>query len=69
MNVNNKKIVIDSITRIQRHLRAEVEVDEDGDGVVKNAEIIRYLMAMALFIQNHVIDSNDKLQDKNYINV
>ncbi len=105
-----KKIVIDPITRIEGHLRAEVEVDEDGvvqDAFVsgqlfrgievilkgrdprdagllagricgvctnshfraavssvedayalelpKNAEIIRDLMAMALFIQDHVV--------------
>ena len=107
---NNKKIVIDPITRIEGHLRAEVEVDDDGVvqeayvsgqlfrgieiilkgrdprdagllagricGVCtnshfraavtsvedayslelpKNAEIIRDLMAMALFIQDHVV--------------
>jgi len=108
--MKTKKIVIDPITRIEGHLRAEVEVD--GDGVVvdafvsgqlfrgieiilknrdprdagllagricgvctnshfraavtsvedayslelpKNAEIIRDLMAMALFIQDHVV--------------
>ena len=106
----NKKIVIDPITRIEGHLRAEVEVDEEGivqDAFVsgqlfrgievilkgrdprdagllagricgvctnshfraavtsvedayalklpKNAEIIRDLMAMALFIQDHVV--------------
>ncbi len=105
-----KKIVIDPITRIEGHLRAEVEVDENGvvqDAFVsgqlfrgievilkgrdprdagllagricgvctnshfraavssvedayalelpKNAEIIRDLMAMALFIQDHVV--------------
>jgi quinone-reactive Ni/Fe-hydrogenase large subunit len=105
-----KKIVIDPITRIEGHLRAEVEVDDDGvvqeayvsgqlfrgieiilkdrdprdaglmagricgvctnshfRGAVsavedaysiplpKNAEIIRDLMAMALFIQDHVV--------------
>jgi len=105
-----KKIVIDPITRIEGHLRAEVEVDDDGVvqeawisgqlfrgieiilknrdprdagllagricGVCtnshfraavtsvedayslelpKNAEIIRDLMAMALFIQDHVV--------------
>ncbi|MCD4668212.1 MAG: nickel-dependent hydrogenase large subunit [Sulfurimonas sp.] len=105
-----KKIVIDPITRIEGHLRAEVEVDDDGFvqeayvsgqlfrgieiilknrdprdagllagricGVCtnshfraavssvedayalklpKNAEIIRDLMAMALFIQDHVV--------------
>ncbi|WP_324172374.1 nickel-dependent hydrogenase large subunit [Sulfurimonas sp.] len=105
-----KKIVIDPITRIEGHLRVEVEVDEDGvvqDAFVsgqlfrgiemilknrdprdagllagricgvctnshfraavssvedayslklpKNAEIIRDLMAMALFIQDHVV--------------
>ncbi|ADN09357.1 nickel-dependent hydrogenase large subunit [Sulfurimonas autotrophica] len=105
-----KKIVIDPITRIEGHLRAEIEVDEDGvvkDAYVsgqlfrgiemilkgrdprdagllagricgvctnshfraavtsvedayslklpKNAEIIRDLMAMALFIQDHVV--------------
>ena len=105
-----KKIVIDPITRIEGHLRAEVEVDEEGvvqeawvsgqlfrgievilknrdprdagllagricgvctnshfraavtsveDAysleVPKNAEIIRDLMAMALFIQDHVV--------------
>ncbi|MDQ7043938.1 MAG: nickel-dependent hydrogenase large subunit [Sulfurimonas sp.] len=105
-----KKIVIDPITRIEGHLRAEIEVDEDGVvqeawvsgqlfrgieiilkgrdprdagllagricGVCtnshfraavssvedayslqlpKNAEIIRNLMAMALFIQDHVV--------------
>jgi len=105
-----KKIVIDPITRIEGHLRAEVEVNEDGvvtDAFVsgqlfrgievilknrdprdagllagricgvctnshfraavtsvedayslelpKNAEIIRDLMAMALFIQDHVV--------------
>ncbi len=105
-----KKIVIDPITRIEGHLRAEVEVDADGVvqeayvsgqlfrgieiilkgrdprdagllagricGVCtnshfraavasvedayslelpKNAEIIRDLMAMALFIQDHVV--------------
>ncbi len=108
--MSNKKIVIDPITRIEGHLRAEVEVDEDGIvqeafvsgqlfrgiemilkgrdprdagllagricGVCtnshfraavssvedayslelpKNAEIIRDLMAMALFIQDHVV--------------
>ncbi len=105
-----KKIVIDPITRIEGHLRAEVEVDDDGVvkeayvsgqlfrgielilkdrdprdagllagricGVCtnshfraavssvedayalklpKNADIIRDLMAMALFIQDHVV--------------
>ena len=105
-----KKIVIDPITRIEGHLRAEVEIDNDGvvqeayvsgqlfrgiemilkgrdprdaglltgricgvctnshfRGAVsavedayslevpKNAEIIRDLMAMALFIQDHVV--------------
>ncbi|WP_373035956.1 nickel-dependent hydrogenase large subunit [Sulfurimonas sp.] len=105
-----KKIVIDPITRIEGHLRAEVEVDEDGvvqeayvsgqlfrgieiilrgrdprdaglmagrmcgvctnshfRGAIsavedaysipipKNAEIIRDLIAMALFIQDHVV--------------
>ncbi|MEA3492166.1 MAG: nickel-dependent hydrogenase large subunit [Campylobacterota bacterium] len=105
-----KKIVIDPITRIEGHLRAEIEVDEEGIvqeayvsgqlfrgievilkgrdprdagllagricGVCtnshfraavscvedayalelpKNAEIIRDLMAMALFIQDHVV--------------
>jgi len=104
-----KKIVIDPITRIEGHLRAEVEIDEDGIvkeayvsgqlfrgieiilkgrdprdagllagricgvctnshfrgavssvenayGIVapKNAEIIRDLMSLALFIQDHV---------------
>ncbi|MEA1891844.1 MAG: nickel-dependent hydrogenase large subunit [Campylobacterota bacterium] len=108
--MKTKKIVIDPITRIEGHLRAEVEVDEDGvvqDAFVsgqlfrgievilkgrdprdagllagricgvctnshfraavssvedaysielpKNAEIIRDLMAMALFIQDHVV--------------
>ena len=108
--MKNKKIVIDPITRIEGHLRAEVEVDEDGvvqeayvsgqlfrgietilknrdprdaglmagricgvctnshfRGAVtcvedaysleipKNAEIIRDLIAMALFIQDHVV--------------
>lgn len=108
--MSNKKIVIDPITRIEGHLRAEVEVDEEGvvqDAFVsgqlfrgievilkgrdprdagllagricgvctnshfraavtsvedayalevpKNAEIIRDLMAMALFIQDHVV--------------
>lgn len=105
-----KKIVIDPVTRIEGHLRVEVEVDEDGivqeayvsgqlfrgietilrnrdprdagllagricgvctnshfRGAVtsvedaysleipKNAEIIRNLIAMALFIQDHVV--------------
>jgi len=108
--MKNRKIVIDPITRIEGHLRAEVEVDEEGvvqDAFVsgqlfrgievilkgrdprdagllagricgvctnshfrgavtsvedayslevpKNAEIIRDLMAMALFIQDHVV--------------
>jgi len=108
--MKTKKIVIDPITRIEGHLRAEVEVDENGVvqeawvsgqlfrgievilknrdprdagllagricGVCtnshfraavssvedayslelpKNAEIIRDLMAMALFIQDHVV--------------
>ena len=108
--MKTKKIVIDPITRIEGHLRAEVEVDERGvvqeawvsgqlfrgieiilknrdprdagllagricgvctnshfraavtsveDAysleVPKNAEIIRDLMAMALFIQDHVV--------------
>jgi len=108
--MKTKKIVIDPITRIEGHLRAEVEVDENGvvqDAFVsgqlfrgieiilknrdprdagllagricgvctnshfraavtsvedayslklpKNAEIIRDLMAMALFIQDHVV--------------
>ena len=108
--MKTKKIVIDPITRIEGHLRAEVEVDEEGvvqeawvsgqlfrgievilknrdprdagllagricgvctnshfraavtsveDAysleVPKNAEIIRDLMAMALFIQDHVV--------------
>jgi len=108
--MKNKKVVIDPITRIEGHLRAEVEVDENGivqeayvsgqlfrgieiilkdrdprdaglmagricgvctnshfrgaieaveDAysleVPKNAEIIRDLMAMALFIQDHVV--------------
>ena len=108
--MGNKKIVIDPITRIEGHLRAEVEVDEEGvvqeayvsgqlfrgieiilqnrdprdagllagricgvctnshfRGAItcvedayaleipKNAEIIRDLMAMALFIQDHVV--------------
>ncbi len=106
---NHKKIVIDPITRIEGHLRAEVEIDdegivkeayvsgqlfrgieiilkerdprdagllagricgvctnshfraavntvEDAYGIVapKNAEIIRELMSLALFIQDHV---------------
>lgn len=106
----NKKIVIDPITRIEGHLRVEVEVDDEGvvqdawasgqlfrgieiilkdrdprdagllagricgvctnshfRGAVtsvedaygleipKNAEIIRDLMAMALFLQDHVV--------------
>jgi quinone-reactive Ni/Fe-hydrogenase large subunit len=106
---NHKKIVIDPITRIEGHLRAEVEIDEDGVvkeayvsgqlfrgieiilkdrdprdagllagricgvctnshfrgavstvenayGIVapKNGEIIRDLMSLALFIQDHV---------------
>ena len=105
-----KKVVIDPITRIEGHLRAEVEVDENGIvqeayvsgqlfrgieiilkdrdprdaglmagricgvctnshfrgaiqavedayklNVPKNAQIIRDLMAMALFIQDHVV--------------
>ena len=108
--MSNKKIVIDPITRIEGHLRAEVEVDENGvvqeayvsgqlfrgieiilkdrdprdagllagricgvctnshfRGAItcvedaysleipKNAEIIRDLIAMALFIQDHVV--------------
>ncbi|MCD6173801.1 MAG: nickel-dependent hydrogenase large subunit [Sulfurimonas sp.] len=108
--MKTKKIVIDPITRIEGHLRAEIEVGEDGvvkDAFVsgqlfrgieiilknrdprdagllagricgvctnshfraavssvedayalklpKNAEIIRDLMAMALFIQDHVV--------------
>ncbi|WP_415250791.1 nickel-dependent hydrogenase large subunit [Sulfurimonas sp.] len=108
--MKNKKIIIDPITRIEGHLRIEVEVDEnnvvqeawasgqlfrgiemilkDRDprdagllagricgvctsshfrgavtsvedaykiAVPKNAEIIRDLMAMALFIQDHVV--------------
>ena len=108
--MNTKKIVIDPITRIEGHLRAEVEVDENGvvqeafvsgqlfrgieiilknrdprdaglmagricgvctnshfRGAItcvedaysleipKNAEIIRDLIAMALFIQDHVV--------------
>lgn len=108
--MSNKKVVIDPITRIEGHLRAEVEVDEEGIvteayvsgqlfrgieiilkgrdprdaglmagricgvctnvhfraaissvedaykiSLPKNAEIIRDLMAMALFIQDHVI--------------
>ena len=108
--MKTKKIVIDPITRIEGHLRAEVEVDKNGvvqDAFVsgqlfrgieiilkgrdprdagllagricgvctnshfraavtsvedayslelpKNAEIIRDLMAMALFIQDHVV--------------
>ena len=108
--MSTKKIVIDPITRIEGHLRVEVEVDESGvvqeawasgqlfrgieiilkdrdprdagllagricgvctnshfRGAVmsvedayglevpKNAEIIRDLMAMALFIQDHVV--------------
>ena len=108
--MSNKKIVIDPITRIEGHLRAEVEVDEDGIvkeawvsgqlfrgietilkgrdprdagllagricgvctnshfrgaitsvenayeiDIPKNADIIRDLMAMALFIQDHVV--------------
>jgi quinone-reactive Ni/Fe-hydrogenase large subunit len=108
--MSSKKIVIDPITRIEGHLRVEVEVDESGivqdawvsgqlfrgielilknrdprdagllagricgvctnshfRGAVtsvedaysieipKNAEIIRDLMAMALFIQDHVV--------------
>ncbi|HHH19747.1 MAG TPA: nickel-dependent hydrogenase large subunit [Campylobacterales bacterium] len=108
--MSRKKIVIDPITRIEGHLRAEVEVDENGVvqeayvsgqlfrgieiilkdrdprdagllagricgvctnshfrgaiqavedayhlNVPKNAEIIRDLMAMALFIQDHVV--------------
>lgn len=108
--MKTKKIVIDPITRIEGHLRAEVEVDEKGvvvDAFVsgqlfrgieiilkgrdprdagllagricgvctnshfraavssvedaykldipKNAEIVRDLMAMALFIQDHVV--------------
>jgi len=108
--MKNKKIVIDPITRIEGHLRVEVEVDEDGVvqeayasgqlfrgieiilkgrdprdagllagricgvctnshfrgavssvedayslNIPKNAEIMRDLMAMALFIQDHVV--------------
>jgi quinone-reactive Ni/Fe-hydrogenase large subunit len=108
--MSNKKIVIDPVTRIEGHLRAEVEVNDDGvvqeayvsgqlfrgieiilkgrdprdagllagricgvctnshfraavssveDAfklqIPKNAEIIRDLMAMALFIQDHVV--------------
>ena len=108
--MKNKKIVIDPITRIEGHLRAEVEVDENGIvqeayvsgqlfrgieiilkdrdprdaglmagricgvctnshfrgaieavedayslDVPKNGEIIRDLIAMALFIQDHVV--------------
>jgi len=108
--MNTKKIVIDPITRIEGHLRAEVEVDEEGvvqeayvsgqlfrgiEIILKdrdprdagllagricgvctnshfrgaitcvedaynleiptNAEIIRDLIAMALFIQDHVV--------------
>jgi quinone-reactive Ni/Fe-hydrogenase large subunit len=108
--MSNKKIVIDPITRIEGHLRAEVEVDDNGIvqeayvsgqlfrgieiilkdrdprdaglmagricgvctnshfrgaihavedayqlDIPKNAEIIRDLMAMALFIQDHVV--------------
>lgn len=108
--MSNKKIVIDPITRIEGHLRAEVEVDDEGvvqeayvsgqlfrgietilkgrdprdagllagricgvctnshfRGAIssvedaysleipKNAEIVRDLMAMALFIQDHVV--------------
>jgi len=108
--MKNKKIVIDPITRIEGHLRAEVEVDDNGTvqeayvsgqlfrgieiilkdrdprdagllagricgvctnshfrGAVssvedayrleipKNADIIRDLMSMALFIQDHVV--------------
>ena len=110
MSEETKKIVIDPITRIEGHLRAEVEVDEQGvvqeayvsgqlfrgieiimknrdprdagllagricgvctnshfRGAItcvedayslkipKNAEIIRDLIAMALFIQDHVV--------------
>ena len=110
MSKNVKKIVIDPITRIEGHLRAEVEVNEDGvvqeayvsgqlfrgielilkdrdprdagllagricgvctnshfraavacveDAyalkIPENAQIIRDLMAMALFIQDHVV--------------
>ena len=110
MKMKNKKIIIDPITRIEGHLRIEVEVDEnnvvqeawasgqlfrgiemilkDRDprdagllagricgvctnshfrgavtsvedaykiAVPKNAEIIRDLMAMALFLQDHVV--------------
>ena len=110
MDSKRKKVVIDPITRIEGHLRAEVEVDDEGVvkeayvsgqlfrgieiilkdrdprdagllagricGVCtnshfraavtsvedayalelpKNAEIIRDLMAMALFIQDHVV--------------
>ena len=33
--MSNKKIIIDPITRIEGHLRIEVEVDEDN--VVKEA--------------------------------
>ncbi len=34
---NLKKIVIDPITRIEGHLRAEVEIDEEG--IVKEAYV------------------------------
>ncbi len=108
--MNKKKIVIDPITRVEGHLRVEVEIDEDGivqeafvsgqlfrgiELILKdrdprdagllagricgvctnshfraavmsvedaysifpthNAQIIRDLMAMALFIQDHVV--------------
>lgn len=110
MSAKTKKIVVDPITRIEGHLRAEVEVDDEGVvkeayvsgqlfrgieiilkgrdprdagllagricgvctnshfrgavssvedayklDVPKNAQIIRDLIAMALFIQDHVV--------------
>jgi len=109
-NMANKKIVIDPITRIEGHLRIEVEVDEEnvvteawasgqlfrgietilkgrdprdagliaqricgvctnvhyrasigavedayGIGLPKNAEIIRNLVTLALFVQDHIV--------------
>src|SRR4030042_857024 len=50
------RIVIDPITRIEGHLRIEVEVkDALGIQVPPNAELVRNLMFCAQYLQDHVV--------------